>query len=95
MLSRTCKAQELHGRKNGQYGKTEKIEKSDSIFLEKVCLWLYLGCDCAVSHISREITLEVKRNISGKHNGVWKSYNSESVGYFFTGELDTNLRSPS
>lgn len=62
-----------HARKNRQYGKKEKIEKSDSIFLEKKkCLWLYLGFDCAVLHISREITLEVKKNISGKCNGVWR-----------------------
>lgn len=64
------------------------MKKSDSIFVEKVCLWLYAGCDCAVVHVSREITLEVKKNISGK--GSWslevKSYNSESVGYFFPQE---------
>lgn len=49
----------------------KKIEKSESIFLgKKVCLWLYVGCDCAVSHISREITLEVKKNIGGEANEV-------------------------
>lgn len=31
---------------------------------------LYIGCDCAVSHVSREMALEVKKNISRKDNGV-------------------------
>lgn len=40
--------------------------------MEEVCLWLYAGCGCIVSHVSREITLEVKKNISGKGNIVWR-----------------------
>lgn len=49
-----------------------RLKKSDNIFMEEVCLCLYVDCDCAVSYVSREITLEVKKNISGKGNGVWK-----------------------
>lgn len=49
-----------------------RLEKSDNIFVEKPCLWLSVGCDCAVSHVSREITLEVKKNISGKGNRIWR-----------------------
>lgn len=49
-----------------------RLKKSDSIFMEEVCLWLYAGCGCVVSHVSREITLEIKKNISGKGNIVWR-----------------------
>lgn len=50
----------------------KRLKKLDNIFVEKVCLWLCVGCDCAVLYVSREITLEVKKNISGKGNGVWR-----------------------
>lgn len=58
----------------GRMGNMEKwtrLKNQIAFSLEKVCLWLYVGCDSAVSHISREITPEVKKNISGNGNRVW------------------------